>query len=630
MSINFIHNSWVDGYRKPFGAQPMNTEITLKAFFPEGTNVQLRLYYEHTETYLPMEKSEDSDFWEISISTPKEPGILWYSFRFDFRGKAYTYGTQSDDLGGEGQVYSEVPPSYQITVYDPKRQSPKWYTQGIMYQIFPDRFNRGSDFSVENFGENAIIHPNWNACPHYFKSPEGCIDYWDFFGGTLEGIREKLDYLKSLNITILYLNPIFKSQSNHRYDTGDYMTIDPALGTLESFEALIKSCKEKGISVILDGVFSHTGDDSLYFNRFGNYPSDGAYQSKDSPYTDWYDFVDHPHHYTCWWGVQSMPNTNELHPNFQDYIFGNKNSVIKYWTKIGVSGWRLDVADELPDPFILGLKESLMEENEAAVLIGEVWEDASRKVAYDHLRTYFSGYELDAVMNYPFREAFIDFVLGQKSSKHTLRLMMSLYENYPKNQFMGNMNLIGSHDRRRIITVLGEAHEYLRDNEREDYELPEAQYLLGKKRLKFLSLIQMTFPGVPCIYYGDEVGVQGFEDPHNRRTYPWGNEDSELLEWYQKITTIRSHSRALQEGTWNPLPSGDDLFVFERQFQDETCLCLFNRNSVAIHLFEHPNYQNKTGIDLLTDATVAMDTIVIEPLSFAVIQVKESPRLLTL
>ncbi|MGL4607526.1 MAG: glycoside hydrolase family 13 protein [Eubacteriaceae bacterium] len=630
MSIDFFHNSWCKEHRSPFGAQPIGGKVQLRAESKDAYTVRLRTYVDNEETYYPMTKSGDSHFWEITLDLPKTPKILWYSFAFESHGKSYTYGTQSDDLGGEGQVYSSHPPSYQITVYDPKRHSPEWYTQGIMYQIFPDRFHRGSDFSIDSFGDHAVLHPNWNAPPHYFKNEKGGIEYWDFFGGTLEGIREKLDYLKSLNVTILYLNPIFKSQSNHRYDTGDYMTIDPILGTQESFEALIADCKARGIHLILDGVFSHTGDDSLYFNRFGNYPGVGAFQSTASPYYPWYDFVDFPNHYTCWWGVDSMPNTDELYSGFQDYIYKNQDSVIKHWTRLGVSGWRLDVADELPGPFIRGLKKSLLEEKESSILIGEVWEDASRKIAYDELRTYFSGNELDAVMNYPFREAFIDFVLGQKTSKYTNRLMMSLYDHYPKNQFMGNMNLIGSHDRRRILTVLGEAHEYLKDKDRENYTLPESNLNLGKKRLKLISLIQMTFPGVPCVYYGDEVGVQGFEDPHNRRTYPWGNEDHELLEWYQKITTLRSESPPLLKGDWVPLDSVDDLLAFERHWEDETLLCLFNRNPQAIHLFKDTHYINRTGVDLLTNAEVSLDTVVIEPLSYAVIHVNTSPKKLIL
>jgi len=627
MPMDFRHHSWDKTFRTPFGALPTGSTVTLKAFATNIYHLRLRTYVADQEEWHTMIASEELNYWEVTLTLPETTGLLWYDFSFESNGKAYTYGTQSDHLGGEGQIYESSPPSYQITLYNPKRKSPKWYTQGIMYQIFPDRFNRGPDFSIDNFSGNAMLHPNWNDSPHYFRGSDDKIDYWDFFGGTLSGITEKLDYLKSLNVTILYLNPIFKSQSNHRYDTGDYMTIDPVLGTRESFVHLAAECKKRNISIILDGVFSHTGDDSLYFNRFGNYPEAGAFQSVQSPYYPWYNFIQYPYKYSCWWGIDSMPNTNELNPDFQDFIFKNQNSVIRYWMNAGASGWRLDVADELPDPFITGLKEAMLEQNQDSILIGEVWEDASRKIAYDELRTYFSGHELDAVMNYPFREAFIDFLLGQKSAHHIQRLMMSLYEHYPKEQFMGNMNLIGSHDRRRILTVLGEADEYLKDAEREHFQLSESQYKLAKKRLKLLSLIQMTFPGVPCIYYGDEVGVQGFQDPYNRRTYPWGNEDKDLLDWYRQITELHAENTVLQRGTWQPYEAGDDLFVFERIDDNDTCLCLFNRNSKAIHLYEDPRYIRCIGVDLLTNATVSLDTIVIEPLSYAIIAVKNKKEL---
>jgi len=619
--MEFRHHSWEQAFRHPFGALPIGSAVTLRVYATEIEKLKVHAYFNDLDVKHPMIKSRESNYWEITLDMPLTPGIFWYDFSFESQGRAYAYGTVNDHLGGEGRVYESKPLSYQITVYDPQRQSPAWYSQGIMYQIFPDRFNRGADFDLANFHKDAILHPNWNDTPHYFREKDGSIKYWDFFGGTLAGITEKLDYLESLNITILYLNPIFKSRSNHRYDTGDYMSIDPALGTQESFETLASECRKRGISIILDGVFSHTGDDSLYFNRYGNYPGVGAYQSKESDYYPWYTFTNYPNTYACWWGVDAMPNTNEMHPNFQAFIYKNKDSVIRHWMKSGASGWRLDVADELPDPFIMGLKEAMIEENPDSILIGEVWEDASRKVAYDELRSYFSGYELDAVMNYPFRETFIDFVLGDKSSRLAARIMMSLYEHYPKDQFMSNMNLIGSHDRRRILNVLGESYKYLGNHSHKTYRLDDTQYTLAVKRLKLLSLIQFTFPGVPCLYYGDEAGVQGFEDPYNRRTYPWGNEDQDLLAWYQLITKLRTDHSVFQNGSWKPYEASDDLFVFERRNDDSLCFCLFNRNSRAVHLFKHPDFAGCQGFDLISGEAVSLNPIVLQPLSYAIVMV---------
>lgn len=310
-----------------------------------------------------------------------------------------------------------------------------------------------------------------------------------------------------------------------------------------------------------------------------------------------------------------------MHPNFQAFIYKSKDSVIRHWMKSGASGWRLDVADELPDPFIMGLKETMIEENPDSILIGEVWEDASRKVAYEELRSYFSGYELDAVMNYPFRETFIDFVLSDKSSGLAARIMMSLYEHYPKDQFMGNMNLIGSHDRRRILNVLGEAYKHQGKNSQKNYRLDDSHYALAVKRLKLLSLIQFTFPGVPCLYYGDEAGVQGFEDPYNRRTYPWGNEDQDLLSWYRQITKLRADYAVFQNGSWQPYEASDDLFVFERRNEDTLCFCLFNRNARAVHLFKHPDFSGCKGFDLISEEAISLNPIVLPPLSYAIVMI---------
>lgn len=623
--MKLIHNSFIDAYRHPFGALPLDSSLTLKLYGLDLYNVELHTSFKGIDTVYRMTPLKAINLWEFELKVPKETGVFYYYFKFNTKGKFYYYGTKRDGLGGLGQIYHKQPPAYQITIYDDARQTPKWYKEGLMYQIFPDRFHRGSDFDLNRFPKEVLLHPNWIDCPHYLKNEKGEIDYWDFFGGTLTGITEKLDYLKSLNVSILYLNPIFKAKSNHRYDTGDYLAIDPILGDLESFQTLVAECKKRDMRIILDGVFSHTGDDSLYFNRYGNYDSIGAFQSKDSPYYDWYVFSDYPTHYASWWGIDNMPNTDEMHPSFQDFIFGDENSVIRYWMKQGADGWRLDVADELPDPFIEKLKGAMLKEKPESVLIGEVWENATRKIAYGDLRTYFSGYELDAVMNYPFREVFIDFMLGEKTARYASRIMMSLYEDYPREQFMANMNLIGSHDRRRILTVLGEAFEYCRDSEREHYCLDIDQLSLGKQRLKILSLLQMTFPGVPCIYYGDEAGLEGFEDPYNRCTYPWGEEDSDLLKWYQTITKLRADYPVFQSGDWMPYEASDDLFVFERKNKSMRCLCLFNRNVQAVHLFKHPDLINHDAIDLISGEAIDLNPIIIEPLSAYILLLTPQP-----
>ena len=239
-------------------------------------------------------------------------------------------------MGGEGRIYETSPPSFQITLYDDCRKVPEWYTDGIMYQIFPDRFAKGKDIAPEYF-PNSLIHGSWNDSPHYFRREDGAIAYWDYFGGNLAGITEKLNYLKQFHVTILYLNPIFEANSNHKYNTADYSRIAREFGDESSFKTLCREAKKRGMHIILDGVFSHTGDDSIYFNKYGHYPGTGAYQSKDSPYYSWYRFSDYPDEYESWWGIGNMPNVEELDPAYQAYIFGDDNAIVRKWTRAGAS-----------------------------------------------------------------------------------------------------------------------------------------------------------------------------------------------------------------------------------------------------------------------------------------------------
>jgi 4-alpha-glucanotransferase len=354
---------------------------------------------------------------------------------------------------------------------------------------------------------------------------------------------------------------------------------------------LCKRAESLGIYIMLDGVFSHTGSDSLYFNKFGSYPGTGAYQSGQSPYYSWYRFKSDRDDYECWWGVESLPNVNELDPGYVDYIITGQDSVIRRWMELGAKGWRLDVADELPDEFIRLLRKAMKEKDTESVLLGEVWEDASNKESYGRRRAYLLGKELDSVMNYPFRTIMLDFFLGKKDGKSANEALMSIYENYPLHNFYSNMNLIGSHDVPRILTMLGEAPEEqgLSQLQKEAYRLPEAQKALGIERLKLLSLLQMTFPGVPSIYYGDEAGLEGFRDPLNRAAYPWGRENGTLLEWYKTITSIRSRYEVFSTGKWIPVFFEGDVYAFIRKVEngtdvfgesceDNTALVLVNRS----------------------------------------------------
>lgn len=597
-----IHDSQLESFRSPFGAVCCNEEILLRLRIQEGDEpdqIVLRLWQdgigeEKIEMELDPEFKEGQQY-QVQFCAPSSPGLLWYYFIITIQGNTYYYGNSPDRLGGMGQLYETLPPAYQVTIYKEGAITPNWFKDGVIYQIFPDRFYNGLP-QVLNPKKESVIHGHWSNHPYYIRDADtGRIVAYDFFGGNLQGIIEKLPYLNELGISVIYLNPIFASASNHRYDTGDYKTVDSMLGDNQLFTKLCTIGKEYGISIILDGVFSHTGSDSIYFNRDGNYPEVGAYQSKQSPYYSWYRFTNYPDEYEGWWGIDTLPNVEENEPSYSDFIIEGKDSVIKHWLKLGAKGWRLDVADELPDSFIKKIYKTMKKVDEDSILIGEVWEDASNKESYGKVREYLQGEEMDSVMNYPFRKITLDFMLGNMDAYAVHRDFMSLAENYPSHNFYAMMNLIGSHDVPRALTLLGEAppHENLTVAQQAKYRLPEEQQQLAIARLKMLALWQMTFPGVPSIYYGDEAGLQGYKDPFNRGTYPWGQENTELLTWHKQVIALRNQYDVFKTGKWISLPLHNHVYGYVRKIsngqdlfgqakQDNTAIVLFNRSTVVI------------------------------------------------
>lgn len=579
MYIDWIYHNSHDGfYRSPFGAVTCNQEVILKIEVLKPVDkVILRLWKDGSEELMEMRLVEIQGTkrnYEIIIKAPAKPIQLWYFFIIYLEGKKYYYGNFTN-YGGIGLTQEWEPPSYQITVFEERATTPQWFKESIMYQIFVDRFFNGNeDQKIINKKENKYDYhyPAWeeDVKPYRINKKTGEIKGFDIYGGNLLGVIKKLPYLKELGINILYLNPIFEAPSNHKYDTADYKKIDPMFGDNETFKTLCLKAKELGINIILDGVFSHTGSDSIYFNKEGTYDSLGAFQSDESPYYSWYSFQKHCDEYHCWWGIDTLPNVNEMDPSYRNFIIHDDNSVIKYWLKMGAKGWRLDVADELPDEFIKEIRSAMKGIDSDSVLIGEVWEDASRKVSYHKLREYFLGEELDSVMNYPFREIMLDFFTGQRNAYEANLALLSLKENYPVHNFYANMNIIGSHDVPRVLTMLGDApHEdTLLPEEQAYYKLTPSQRSLARQRLKLLALIQMTFPGVPCIYYGDEVGMEGYKDPFNRGTYPWGKEDQELLSWYKEIIRLRNRYDVFKTGQWFPLKINNDVFGYTRIIKD--------------------------------------------------------------
>lgn len=579
--LNVIHNSQESQYRRPFGAVVSGEKVRLSIDVNKEVQVSLKIIKMNgtINTIIADKQYLNNGFFKYSteIDTLGYKGILEYYFEIKDESNYLYYGNNYERLGGIGVSYRQDPVPYQITVYK-ESKVPDWYKEGVIYQIFVDRFFNGNeDGSILNPKRNSFIYGDWSDDPMYIKDTSGRIIRWDFYGGNLKGVIKKLDYLKSLGVSIIYLNPIFKSSSCHKYDTADYEEIDEMFGTTETFQMLCKEAAKVGIRIILDGVFSHTGADSKYFNKFNNYEELGAFQSPESKYYKWFSFIEYPNKYECWWGIDNQPNVNELEPSYVEYMVKGENSIIKKWMDIGASGWRLDVADELPDEFIKMIKSKMKEVNSESVLIGEVWEDASNKVSYSSKREYFYGEELDSVTNYPFREILINFVKGYIKSDKLKKRFMSLYENYPIENFYSCMNVLGTHDTERILSVL--------DNK---------IYLM-----KLIVGLQMTFPGVPIIYYGDEAGLEGGKDPDNRKTYPWGNENKEILDLYKLFINIRNNEEALKKGNFKFYDTDLDVCVYERTFNNEKVIVAVN-TSEEVKILNNISLEGRY-FDLLND-----------------------------
>ena len=595
--MTIFHDSHNCFYREPFGALPTGSDITLRLVVDDSIaphEVTLRLWSDEDETLIKMGRVDARDagggpdggagngntrgadgggaVYKAVYNVGDKPRLIWYYFIItDAKNEMTYYGNNPEMLGGIGVETPQPPWSYQITVYDRAFHVPGWLRHGVIYQIFPDRFYQKraaplTQAGLEKKRPDYILHTNWNDTPIYNPDPRtGEIMNNDFFGGNLAGIAEKLSYLKHLGVSIIYLNPIFESYSNHRYDTGNYQKIDELLGTETDFASLCAQARALGIRIILDGVFNHTGSDSVYFNKEGYYKSLGAYQSKLSKYYNWYSFENYPEKYESWWGIKTLPGVKEDEPGFVDYIVTAENSVVKHWLRQGASGWRLDVVDELPGEFVKALRKSAKQADGDAVIIGEVWEDASNKVSYGKRREYLLGHELDSVMNYVFKDALIAYAVGNIDAGRFNSEITHIAENYPKECYYSLMNLIGGHDVMRILTVLSDPPQGLTRDQKAMHIPSLHKHRLGIRRLKLMSLVQMTFPGAPTVYYGDEIGLSGFEDPFNRGTYRWDDADAELFEWYRRIIALRNSSPTLQTGDFTTETADGPIYVYTRK-----------------------------------------------------------------
>ncbi|HKL94265.1 MAG TPA: glycoside hydrolase family 13 protein [Clostridia bacterium] len=598
--------------KRPYGAAVSGQQITIT--FSLDISLGIKRFFvvlrkDDEQVRLELKKTNvlhDEAIYEIEFRID-EWGIWFYRFEGETEGGILYFGQGDDGCAISGEWL----PEWQLNVIKHEYDTPRFAKGGLIYHLFADRFCRGGNRKLNKRGS---FHENWYEAPEVAEDDkEYRAD--DFFGGDIEGIISKLDYLKSLGVTIIYLSPIFEAASNHRYDTGNYFKIDELFGDEESFKNLIEKCKSLGMEIMLDGVFNHTGSNSIYFNKNGHYDSIGAYQSKDSPYYDWYYFIDYPEEYHSWWGCTVVPTVNKNAPGYREMILG-KGGVIEKWTKLGVKGWRLDVVDELPIDFVDDLRKSIKSVDPDCLMLGEVWEDATTKISYDLWRPYFFGDQLDSVTNYPFKRAILKYALNGNVLEFK-KNVVSILQNYPKCSLDVLLNMIDSHDTVRALNTLSEYPiEGLTKKERAKVEVC-GQYLeTAKRRLKLAAVLQYSLPGIPCLYYGDEAGLSGYEDPINRKTYPWGNEDKELLNFYKKLGQIRVDlTEELQGETY--FSNDNDILVMKR-FAGKKLLTVAVNNSAE----SKSRKLSYDYIDVFNDIELKKGTVKIPPYSFLILKKK--------
>ena len=543
-----------------------------------------------------------ADIYSLKIDTATlcgedSDGLFFYELLF-LRGLDTLFTSTRNNVDFVMSSHSDG--RFMLLVYRADAKTPSWFVGRTMYQIFVDRFAIGKGEVGKR--DDVIINPDWEGgVPQYAEIAGGEVENNMFFGGNLWGVAEKLDYLKSMGVGVIYLNPIFKAYSNHKYDTADYYEIDSMFGGREAFLNLLAKAEEADIKIILDGVFNHTGDNSLYFDRYGEYGGSGAYSDKSSYYRGWYSFDSKGDKYECWWGIKILPRLNHENESCRRF-FTAEDGVGAYYIKQGVAGWRLDVADELSDSFLDEFAESVKSASgDEAVIIGEVWENAAEKIAYGKRRRYLRGRQLDSVMNYPFRDGVLGYIT-QKDAEPFSDVLKSIYSTYPKHVSNCLMNIIGTHDTERVLTVLGKQSTKITEGKGSELaikRLSAKERAEAIKRLMLAASIQYTVYGVPSVYYGDEAGIEGYRDPFCRLPYPWGREEASLMAHYKRLGTIRRENSDV-------LANGE--FFIERA---EGGLLCYRRNSGRGEICVIANAESKAAeyklkgkwIDLLSGKT---------------------------
>lgn len=605
-------------YKSVFGACAAGETVWFRLLLERGVRCHAAWLVVHRDdTFahecIPMEWSAmdgaEREWWRIAY-TPAEKGLYWYHFEYDTpwgRSRVYHIGDGTGAVGnGDGE--------WQLTVFSPSFSTPEWLKGGLIYQIFPDRFFC-SGTPKQGVPQDRVLRGDWGGQPEWRPDANGKITNNDYFGGDLKGIEQKLEHLASLGVTCLYLNPIFSAHSNHRYNTADYASIDPLLGCEADFVSLCEQAKKTGIHVVLDGVFSHTGSDSIYFNREGRYGACGAYRDASSPYYEWYKFQSWPQSYDAWWGIDTLPEVREESPGFLNYITGS-GGVVEKWLRLGADGWRLDVADELPDVFLDALRARVKQVKPDALVLGEVWEDASNKYSYGIRRRYLLGDQLDSVMNYPFASAVLVYVATGNADGFGNRIN-TILENYPPQAIHTLMNHIGTHDTARAITVLAGERENGRGREwASGKSLSQAEKARGVRLMKLASVLQYTLPGVPSLYYGDEIGMQGYGDPFNRGCFDWSQGDLELLDWYRQLGRLRKDYPVLKDGNFTELSSGLGCVAYARENENDCLVVIVNRNEEPMEFVFAPRFCGLRGV---IGHSPEFDRVKIDALSCAVL-----------
>ncbi len=566
--MRILYNSKDKYYKSPFGCLRQNELCRLRIKIPAScrtTAVFLKIQNEAGfRMTVPFSLAEREGAYEVYTAEFSlfANALYFYYFKITTEEGTFDLYKQGDDTN------IAVGDLWQVTAFDKDYDTPSDFKGRVMYQIFPDRFAKEGEVQATGKLEPYFLHADVKDIPVYLPSKEGKIMNNDFFGGNLKGITKKLAYLKDMGVGIIYLNPIFMAYSNHRYDTADYKRIDPLLGTESDFKDLCTAAHELHIKIILDGVFSHTGSNSIYFDAKGIF-GNGAVSNPASPYREWYQFTEYPNKYVSWWGIDTLPCVNELCESYQNYMIHGEDSVLAYWLGLGADGFRLDVADELPDAFIAAFKKKLKAINPKALLLGEVWEDASNKISYGVRRKYFCDSELDSVMNYPFREAIFGFVKGEITGGDFANRVMTIMENYPRPVIDCLMNLLSTHDTPRILTALSGIGEGMSKTEKANFRLCGAAYDRALARAKAAAILQFTLPGNPCIYYGDEIGMEGFEDPLNRGFYKWDAQNTDLQGFYKKLAELKNNNAAIRLGDIVFEETDDDFIEYARVHQEK-------------------------------------------------------------